>query len=103
MTARKTPGQGSAPENNQPPGAKAPGGFTPAREPSPSVSPSSVPDSVPQQGGEEEERVQAELQDLVSGLERERDEYLALARRTKADFENYRKRVSREASQAEAR
>jgi molecular chaperone GrpE len=62
-----------------------------------------MPDSVPQQGGEEEERVQAELQDLVAGLERERDEYLALARRTKADFENYRKRVSREASQAEAR
>ena len=33
-------------------------------------------------------------------LERERDEYLELARRTKADFENYRKRVSREASEA---
>jgi molecular chaperone GrpE len=48
-------------------------------------------------------KVESELQDLVSGLERERDEYLELARRTKADFENYRKRVAREASQAEAR
>jgi molecular chaperone GrpE len=36
-------------------------------------------------------------------LERERDEYLELARRTKADFENYRKRVSREAAEAEVR
>lgn len=34
---------------------------------------------------------------------RERDEYLALAQRTQADFENYRKRVAREAVAAEAR
>ena len=31
-------------------------------------------------------------------VERERDEYLELARRTKADFENYRKRVAGEAA-----
>src|SRR5262249_54721234 len=36
-------------------------------------------------------------------LQRERDEYLELARRTKADFENYRKRVAKEASEALAR
>src|SRR6476646_8358339 len=36
-------------------------------------------------------------------MERERDEYLELARRTKADFENYRKRVSGEAKEAEKR
>ena len=36
-------------------------------------------------------------------LERERDEYLELARRTKADFENYRKRVAKDASEALAR
>jgi molecular chaperone GrpE len=52
---------------------------------------------------EEEKKVESELQDLVAGLERERDEYLSLAQRTKADFENYRKRVSREAVEAEAR
>ena len=34
---------------------------------------------------------------------RERDEYLALAQRTQADFENYRKRVARDAAAAEAR
>ena len=33
----------------------------------------------------------------------QRDEYLALAQRTQADFENYRKRMSREVSLAEGR
>jgi molecular chaperone GrpE len=36
-------------------------------------------------------------------LERERDEYLELAQRTRADFENYRKRVAKETSDALAR
>jgi molecular chaperone GrpE len=34
---------------------------------------------------------------------RERDEYLALAQRTQADFENYRKRVSKDVATAEAK
>jgi molecular chaperone GrpE len=55
------------------------------------------------EGEEEEKRVESDLKDLVAGLERERDEYLELARRTKADFENYRKRASRETSEAESR
>ena len=42
-------------------------------------------------------------QEDVEELKRERDEYLALAQRTQADFENYRKRVGREATDAEAR
>jgi molecular chaperone GrpE len=33
----------------------------------------------------------------------QRDEYLALAQRTQADFENYRKRVARESAQAQER
>jgi molecular chaperone GrpE len=88
----RTPGKGPAPASR----AEGVAG------PSPSVPPSSEPDFVPQQGGEEE-KLEAELKDLVAGLERERDEYLELARRTKADFENYRKRVDREAAQAAAR
>jgi molecular chaperone GrpE len=52
---------------------------------------------------QQEERVEGEFAELIAGLERERDEYLDLARRTKADFENYRKRVEREAAYAEAR
>ena len=34
------------------------------------------------------------------GLRRERDEYLALAQRTQADFENFRKRAAKEAAAA---
>ena len=41
--------------------------------------------------------------DELSETKRERDEYLDLARRTKADFENYRKRVAKETSEALAR
>ena len=36
----------------------------------------------------------------LARAERERDEYLDLARRTQADFENYRKRAAREAAAA---
>jgi molecular chaperone GrpE len=86
-----TPGKGPASAS------RAEGGAGPF----PSVSSASGPD--PQGGEEEEVRLEGDLKDLVSGLERERDEYLSLARRTKADFENYRKRVSREASEAESR
>jgi molecular chaperone GrpE len=41
--------------------------------------------------------------DELTAAKQERDEYLELARRTKADFENYRKRVARETSEALAR
>lgn len=41
--------------------------------------------------------------DEATEMRRERDEYLELARRTKADFENYRRRAAREAGEAERR
>jgi molecular chaperone GrpE len=41
--------------------------------------------------------------DEIGEAKRERDEYLELAQRTKADFENYRKRVAKETSEALAR
>jgi molecular chaperone GrpE len=48
----------------------------------------------------------AELQgdlDELGALAAKRDEYLALAQRTQADFENYRKRVARESAVAHER
>ncbi len=51
---------------------------------------------------EHAEAVAADLDELQSKA-RERDEFLALAQRTQADFENFRKRASREQSAAEAR
>lgn len=41
-----------------------------------------------------------EPEDPLARVERERDEYLDLARRAQADFENYRKRAAREAAAA---
>src|SRR5918995_314250 len=63
------------------------------------------------EAGEEEVEVQADdagaqvAEDLdeLNEAKRERDEYLELAQRTRADFENYRKRVAKEASEALAR
>jgi molecular chaperone GrpE len=50
----------------------------------------------------EEQQVERDLDELGE-TKRERDEYLELAQRTKADFENYRKRVGKEAAAALAR
>jgi molecular chaperone GrpE len=47
--------------------------------------------------------VEQDLNALLDDVKRERDEYLALAQRAKADFENYRKRTAREAADAERR
>jgi hypothetical protein len=46
--------------------------------------------------------IEGELDELVRTAA-QRDEYLALAQRTQADFENYRKRVARDAAQAQER
>ncbi len=56
------------------------------------------------EGGTEEagQLVEQDLDELGK-TKRERDEYLDLARRTKADFDNYRKRVAAEAREAEGR
>ena len=43
---------------------------------------------------------EAEEEDPLARLERERDEYLGLAQRTQADFENYRKRAAKEVAAA---
>jgi molecular chaperone GrpE len=64
-----------------------------------STGPESGPDSVENGAADQVER---DLDELAE-TRRERDEYLELAQRTKADFENYRKRVARETSEALAR
>jgi molecular chaperone GrpE len=47
--------------------------------------------------------VEKDLDALLLDTQRERDEYLDLAKRTKADFENYRKRMAAEVAGATAR
>jgi molecular chaperone GrpE len=55
------------------------------------------------EGTEAAEAVEEDLDSLVADTRRERDEYLELAQRTKADFENYRKRMAAETKAAAAR
>src|SRR5947209_18616091 len=49
-----------------------------------------------------ERQLERDLEELTAKAEKA-DEYLELAKRTKADFENYRKRASREAAAAQDR
>jgi molecular chaperone GrpE len=59
--------------------------------------------AVAESAGEDHERkVELDLEELMARAEKA-DEYLELAQRTKADFENYRKRASREAAAAAER
>jgi molecular chaperone GrpE len=52
---------------------------------------------------DEGQEVENDLDALLSDAQKERDEYLELARRTKADFENFRKRVGADVQAAAAR
>jgi molecular chaperone GrpE len=58
--------------------------------------------ATPTTGGVDGDELQVDLDEL-GALAAKRDEYLALAQRTKADFENYRKRVARESALAQER
>jgi len=51
---------------------------------------------------DEAAEIEGDLDELIRTAA-QRDEYLALAQRTQADFENYRKRVAREAAAAQER
>jgi molecular chaperone GrpE len=53
--------------------------------------------------GQGADRLEEDFEALVADAQRERDEYLELAKRTKADFENYRKRVAADVQAAAAR
>jgi molecular chaperone GrpE len=62
--------------------------------------------SSPPAGGDVQDgaqAVEADFEKLLADVSRERDEYLELAKRTKADFENYRKRVAADVQAAQAR
>jgi molecular chaperone GrpE len=91
MAAARKKGSGADPKGSGEGASPKPGGsFSEAPSPPPVAD---VEPAAPQQ--EESKELEA--------LRQERDEYLALAQRTKADFENYRKRVARESAEAEAR
>jgi molecular chaperone GrpE len=93
------------------PGADAPGDDARLSGKAETVSPQTPPaqsdaDAGAAADGSPTDGDAAEIEGDLDALVRtaaERDEYLALAQRTQADFENYRKRVSRESANAQGR
>jgi molecular chaperone GrpE len=57
----------------------------------------------PPPAGDASDQVEEDFDALLADAQRERDEYLDLAKRTKADFENFRKRMTAEVQAASAR
>lgn len=76
----------------------------PAGEPEAPVAPASPePEPEPEEPSEDHEaKLAHDLEELTARAEKA-DEYLELAQRTKADFENYRKRAAREVGAAQER
>ena len=61
------------------------------------------PPPPPDSGQSDAAQVEEDFEALLADAQREKDEYLELARRTQADFENYRKRMAAEVQAAQAR
>ena len=97
MTEREdiTPGQDEAPES----------GFEEEREEYVRAHPDAPESGGDEQSPPEDSEASALVQDIGELQEkaRERGEYLALAQRAQADFDNYRKRVSKDIATAEAK
>ncbi|MFL5896932.1 MAG: nucleotide exchange factor GrpE [Solirubrobacterales bacterium] len=69
---------------------------TPAADPQPSAGEEPAQD-------DGSRAVEADFEKLLADAHQERDEYLELAKRTKADFENFRKRAAADVQAAQAR
>jgi molecular chaperone GrpE len=77
----------------------------PAEEPRPAGTPEERQQTADSrhEGQSDEQKVEHDLDQLLADVRRERDEYLELAQRARADFENYRKRAARDVTEAERR
>jgi molecular chaperone GrpE len=96
------------PDQRNDPGTEAhrPAGPVGAGDPPPPAvaeASSGVGPPTPPPAGDASEQVEQDFEALLADTQRERDEYLDLAKRTKADFENFRKRMTAEVQAAIAR
>ena len=86
-----------------PQGGRAPEPSIPAGEPGAPVAPAGPEaEGADQAETDHERKLEHDLEELAAKAEKA-DEYLELAQRTKADFENYRKRATRETAAAQER
>ena len=94
------------PSHSSNPGAgQAPGGESADTQAQPFAEESALPDGPSGSALEEDDEaseLEGDLDELVT-IAAQRDEYLALAQRTQADFENYRKRMAKESAAAAER
>src|SRR5437763_1331380 len=95
-TTQKASSAGPDPELTPDDGAEPVGAPSAEKEPH-EAAPEAVPESE-----DHERKLERDLEELTAKAEKA-DEYLELAQRTKADFENYRKRAAREAAAAQER
>jgi molecular chaperone GrpE len=97
----------SSPQDEQGTDARRPAGPAAAGDPPPpATAQEGVPPTASPTGEADEsaaQAVEADFEKLLVDATRERDEYLDLARRTKADFENFRKRAAADVQAAGAR
>jgi molecular chaperone GrpE len=108
MTGKPDTQEAAAPVREE--GAPSPGAPEPAPEPVPETIPAGEPEapvgptSPAEHEGEtdHERQLEHDLEELTAKAEKA-DEYLELAQRTRADFENYRKRAARETAAAQER
>ena len=84
-------------------GASRPAGPVPGSGSPSSQAAGGDPDPAPPAGGGDGEAVVEDLNTLLADAEAKRDEYLDIARRAQADFENYRKRMATEVQAAALR
>jgi molecular chaperone GrpE len=97
------PRTGAPAAPNPSPGTPRPGeGAAADRDPSVQQFAEEAANGEAAQDGNGAAELQGDLDELVR-VAAQRDEYLALAQRTQADFENYRKRVARDAAAAKER
>jgi molecular chaperone GrpE len=110
MSTEKTNGGGApiqesapAPATEESPAeaARVDGAPEGAPEPAPPTGEEHEPEAAAHDS-EEHAQLQRDLEELTAKASKA-DEYLELAQRTKADFENYRKRAAREAASAQER
>jgi molecular chaperone GrpE len=87
-------------------GARPAGPAAAGDPPSPATAQETVPPTTSPTADTSESQAQAVEEDfekLLADAHQEKEEYLELARRTKADFENFRKRATQQAQEAQLR
>jgi molecular chaperone GrpE len=87
-------------------GARPAGPAATGDPPSPATAQGMVPPTASPTGDASDSEVQAaeaDFEKLLADAHQEKEEYLELARRTKADFENFRKRAAQQAQEAQLR